>query len=901
METSFQRYIWTHSRRAQGWLLCVVLVSLLPYYLALDLPRLIVNGPIIGAGFEDGRAPLLPPGTLWPAFAGPPPLLGIEVGRLEALVALSCLFLALVVVNGLFKYYINIFKGLLGERLLRRLRYELVDRLLRARPGFFRRAKGAEIATMVKDEVEPLGGFAGDAFVQPAFLGGQALTALAFIFVQHVWLGMIALAMAVLQVAVIPPLRRRLIELGRDRQLTARQLAGRVAEMVDGIQTIHAYDTSNYERADAADRLGTIFRIRFAIYRRKFLVKFLNNFLAQVTPFLFYLVGGYFAVTGRLDVGQLVAVINAYKELPGPLKELIDWDLARQDVQVKYETVVEQFAAADLIAADLQPVDPAPAAALPQPLALAAVTVEDEGGTRLLEPTTLRLTPGEAVAVVGGTGSGADIVGELFGRARLPSAGRVLAGAADLNALPESVSGRRITYVPPEGYFFAGTLRDNLAYGLKHAPVRPAGYSGAALRARRAAAREALRAGNPDLDINDRWTDLDAGGAEEGMDRILAVLDAAHLTDAVIDLGLRATLDDGTEPGLRAQVVACREALRGRLAAGGMGRLVVPFAEGAYNPEATVLDNLLFGVFTARATPGLVAEGNALLDRILAETGLTEALFDIGRAMAETALDLFRDVSPDNPFFARLDFMAPEDLPRFRDLVRRVAGRNAAAVRPADRQAMIGLAYRYVEPQHRFGLLDEALGGRIVAARERLHAEAPARLRPILERYRSGAYVDAASLRDNIVFGRVNRRIKDAEERLRAAIVPVLRQDEALLRRVVRIGLDHDIGAAGRGLTLPQRQQANLARALLRRSDVYVFNRPLSAVDPALQAAILDATLAHLRRDGARPTILWVLAAPRLADRFDRVVHLRNRRIDHAADAMSQPEAMLEPARRDMG
>ena len=34
---------------------------------------------------------------------------------------------------------------------------------------------------MIKDEVEPLGGFIGDAFVQPAFLGGQALTALIFI------------------------------------------------------------------------------------------------------------------------------------------------------------------------------------------------------------------------------------------------------------------------------------------------------------------------------------------------------------------------------------------------------------------------------------------------------------------------------------------------------------------------------------------------------------------------------------------------------------------------------------------------------------------------------------------------------------------------------------------------
>ena len=56
------------------------------------------------------------------------------------------------------------------------------------------------------------------------------------------------------------------------------------------------------------------------------MVKFLNNFLAQVTPFLFYIDRRLSGAQGRLDVGQLVAVIAAYKDLPGPMKELIDWD-----------------------------------------------------------------------------------------------------------------------------------------------------------------------------------------------------------------------------------------------------------------------------------------------------------------------------------------------------------------------------------------------------------------------------------------------------------------------------------------------------------------------------------------------------------------------------------------------
>lgn len=60
-----------------------------------------------------------------------------------------------------------------------------------------------------------------------------------------------------------------------------------------------------------------LFKIRFEIYQRKFKIKFLNNFLAQLTPFLFYLIGGYLAITGPLDgvslsvdAGQRIAVFG---------------------------------------------------------------------------------------------------------------------------------------------------------------------------------------------------------------------------------------------------------------------------------------------------------------------------------------------------------------------------------------------------------------------------------------------------------------------------------------------------------------------------------------------------------------------------------------------------------------
>lgn len=247
MEKSLSRYIWKHTWRQQIVILTIVAVSMIPYFLSLDLPKQIINGPIQGDGFgtPDSLQPFFEVGFDLPLIGHLNIYAGYPLDRLSMLMALSLEFLALVVINNGFKYVINTYKGRLGERLLRRIRFQLIDRVLRFPPSYFKRTKSSEVATMIKDEVEPLGGFAGDAFVAPAMLGGQVVAALAFILAQNFWLGMIAVGMAMLQLGIIPRMRRRLIRLGRQRQLTARRLAGRVGEMVEGITTIHAYDTSN--------------------------------------------------------------------------------------------------------------------------------------------------------------------------------------------------------------------------------------------------------------------------------------------------------------------------------------------------------------------------------------------------------------------------------------------------------------------------------------------------------------------------------------------------------------------------------------------------------------------------------------------------------------------------------
>ncbi|NTJ43234.1 ABC transporter ATP-binding protein [Agrobacterium larrymoorei] len=876
MEKSLTRYIWTHTKRQQLYILLIVALSMIPYFLAFDLPKQIVNGPIQGDGFEGASAtqlfmhltvdiPYLGTITLFP---------GIELDRMSTLMGLSLTFLALVIVNGLFKYYINTYKGRLGERLLRRIRFELIDRILLFPPSHFKRVKGAEISSMIKDEVEPMGGFTGDAFVQPALLGGQALAALFFILIQNFWLGLIAAFMAAIQVGIIPKMRRRLIDLGRQRQLTARQLAGRIGEMVEGIGTIHAYDTSNYERADAAHRLGEMFKIRYDLYQWKFLVKFINNFLAQLTPFFFYALGGYLTLRGSLDVGQLVAVINAYKELPGPLKELIDWDQARQDVQVKYEQVFEQFDSPSMIDPKIQAVSAASAAAIAGPIVIQGLSLDDDSGTRLLDQANLTINPGETIAVVGSAGG--EALADALGRTLWPTSGKISIGDIDLHELPESVTGRRISYVSAETYFFHASLKDNLLYGLKHAPLKPREYEGKELEHRNWEIREAKLAENPDIDVHSDWIDYEASPAgsdeqERFLKGMLDVLDTVQLSPDILEFALRSTIDPLNDLHLAARIVELRQVLRSEMERENLSGLIVPFEPNSYNTEATVGENILFGTMRDASTTSREIIQSDYFRSLMRETGLSTTLFDMGYAIAENIVDIFSDLPPDHPLFQQLTFMTADEIPTYQQMLQRLQGKGYGDATEAERRAMLRLSFFYIEPRQRLGLLSDDVMNRIVEVRHMFYEKMPDELRNLIEPYDPDKYATSTSLLDNILFGKISHRYTDASRRITRIVADAMHK-QGLYERVLAVGLEFNLGAGGKRLGPLQRQKLNLARALIRRSDYYILNRPLPGLDHRLQQEIVDNVFAFLRQDGANPTIMWVLSNPALAKMFDRVI-----------------------------
>ncbi len=872
-------------------MLGLVVLSLPFYFLSLDLPRMLVNGPIQGSGFESPDATVLfariavqPPAFLHGWMGGSAWVLfdGFMLTRVPYLVAMSCGLLALVAVNGIFKFRINTLKGRLGERMLRRLRYQLFDHVLRFPAMHLRRLRQAEIASMIKDEVESLGGFIGDAFVQPAYLGGLAITAMAFIMMQNIWLGLVAGAIVLAQAFLIPKLRKRILVLGRARQIAARELAGRVGEVIEGGMEVHAHDTSNFERAEIGQRLGNIFNIRYEIYWRKFFVKFLNNFLAQVTPFIFYSVGGYLAIIGLLDIGQLVAALVAYKELPSPVKELIDWDQQRMDAQIKYEEVISQFNPAGLLEPHLQDIDANDEMPEGGVLSATRLTLDDDAGVKLIDGVSFSFDTASHIAITGSPSSGKEYIGLLLARLIPPASGRLSIGGTDMASFPEAVTGRRISYADGDSVLFARSVRDNMLYGLMHRPETLANGQAVNSREYKKSIVEARLSGNPEFDLRSDWIDYRAAGAQGPYDidsYISAALDAVNLSEDIYQLGLRGSINMYDNPLLTENILSARRVLRDLLRESGDAALVESFDPDRFNHNATLGENLLFGTAVGATFSHGILSDDPYLMSVLNATGLTAELVRMGYAIAETMVEIFAGLAPGHPFFDQFSFIAADDLPLYQEILTR-AGKLALDNLPfGDQRMLLGLPFDYVEARHRLGLIDGRMENLLLDARRRFAANLPPEYRGAIEFYDPEKYNSAATLLDNILFGRSLYGQVESQARIGVLINEIV--SELNLRwEIFKVGLKFNVGVSGRHLSAVQRQKLTLARAILKRPALLVANDALGALDARSQQAILD----NLKEFFAGSGLVWIVSQPVLAKGFDKILLIEDGKIAEQGD-----------------
>ena len=314
MDSSLFSFVLRHSRKQQALMIVLSLISMPILYLILELPKQIVNNALNSARF-------------------PVAFMSYEFDQVSFLMILCSFYLMAIMLNGLNKYILNVFKGYVAERFLRRFRL-LVYRQWRGDPNS---RDQSEIVPILSQEVEPIGSFAADVLTLPVMQGGTLATILLFMFIQDPVLGAAALTVLPIQLILLPKLQRRVNLLSRKRiaevRLLGRHLCNQLKAEAVGTQSL----------APTGASFRDLERVRRRIFQLKFFIKALNNFLTALTPFLFYSLGGYFVIEERISLGALVAVLAAHKDFSAPLKELFRYYQTLEDTRIRYQEITTFF------------------------------------------------------------------------------------------------------------------------------------------------------------------------------------------------------------------------------------------------------------------------------------------------------------------------------------------------------------------------------------------------------------------------------------------------------------------------------------------------------------------------------------------------------------------------------
>lgn len=800
--------------------------------------------------------------------------LDVELDQVTYLFVLCGAFLLAVLVHGLTKMRINTMKGVLSERMLRRFRYTLIGRIMRFPQAYLRRTSQGEMVSMITSEAEPMGGMMGDAISLPVLQAGQMLTILFFLFAQSVWFGIAACALIPLQAWIIPKLQWQINLLNKERIGEVRELAGEIGETAAGAPTLRVNAGWRFRLALITRRLGTLFDIRLDIYKKKFFMKFLNNFITQLTPFFFYTVGGLLVIQGKVSLGALVAALAAYKDLSSPWKELLNYYNRVQDMSLRWHLISDRFDPAGMVDKDLFEGEPDAIPHLDGDIELRNVTVTDHHGDAILEDISLTLPNGALVGISTRDMEERRSFAELLTREVAPTAGKVLIDGQNLDDLHQMVVASRIGYAEMSPYVFQGTFGENITMPLRVAPVHPFDIRPDRVTREKHRATESERSGNSlDAYLAD-WVDPSLAGVSTRIELRnwwLEAMEAIGAGDAMFRRGLDQVFQSDEASELAEKLVNLRPRVHEALREAGLDTAYYRFDPDRYNPTMPVSANLFYATPKAQGREYDLGTVSDFLD-LLNELGLAEGMLRLSEEVIEMLNLTFGVDGTEHPLFQRLG-LDPDVFRRKVELVRKSREQGHEVLDHEEQVEMLSLPFEVSAEQIGPAFADE-LKDLILDLRHQQRVKLEVWLADYYEPLNEHNFAPGLSVLENAIFGTISSTAGAKGDAVRDVVVQVL-EEAGLKQFVVELLFRVKNGIAGAGMPSALAGPVAVSRAVLKRPELLILDGCLAGEDPVACRKIIR----NLRRLLPDSVLLFLEETIQQPEEFDQIFELEHGRL----------------------
>ena len=384
---------------------------------------------------------------------------GGDMGGLDRLVLLLIVLFSVQAVGSFLQTY---FLGVVGERIVARLRSDLFARLVTLSLDFYVHARVGELISRLSSDVTQVRMMLTQTITNLLAASVGLLGSIVILFVLSPTLLLVVLVLA-------PALIGAAFAFGRPLQRVSTQVQDELAratttaeEALSGIRIVKSFVREDWEIHRYGVDLGRVVAraTRLALWRGLFGAVMTFVGFAAIAILLWYT--GRQVIEGTLAIGTLTSFLLYGVSIAANLASI-----AGQYGQVREGSGAVQrvFELLDTEATILDP-----AAAQPMPRVAGRITLDNVSFGYLPDRPVLRgidldIAPGEIVALVGPSGAGKTTVCNLIPRLWDVTDGAIRIDGIDIRHVDVRTLRNQIGLVPQEATLFGGTIRENIRYG----------------------------------------------------------------------------------------------------------------------------------------------------------------------------------------------------------------------------------------------------------------------------------------------------------------------------------------------------------------------------------------------------------------------------------------------------
>jgi len=394
---------------------------------------------------------------------------GIRASNLRLIIWLSVAMIGFAILRSIFSFA----QGALMVRTAQDVAYDMRNRIYSKIQAlsfsYHDQAQTGQLMTRATSDVDMVQGFVGHGFLMVVGSALMMIGSLVFLFITNWQLSIVMLVIVPLSFAIFGTVISRIRPLFRVVQQRLAHLNTVLQESLVGVRVVKAFVREPHEAQRFEHANQELYDINVRIAKMISFVFPLIFLFSNVASLTVYWIGGGQVMRGQLTLGEMISFINYMMMAFWPMMTVTMVITMISQAGASAERIFEVLDARSEVVEkpDAEPLPPVEG----------RVTFEDvsfryiEHGDPVLSDVSLTAEPGQVVALLGATGSGKSTIINLIPRFYDVTEGQVLIDGTDVRDVTIESLRSQIGIVFQETTLFAGTIKENIAFGRPEATM----------------------------------------------------------------------------------------------------------------------------------------------------------------------------------------------------------------------------------------------------------------------------------------------------------------------------------------------------------------------------------------------------------------------------------------------